>query len=201
MGLLFLSFTITLAGCGSDKSALAFSNSTTNGQSEIKVAQDNDPAFASIQKDLIGVSCIKCHNANQTKHSNLTSKAVVLENADDMLYRMTDAWDIGVDNMPPKGNPVNPVVIKEFKSWMSDNKFANLQKSLFQASCLKCHSATQTKHANLTSKAVVIEKYDDIIYKMTTAFDIDDEPMPPVGKGNKVSPELIKELQKWKESL
>ncbi|MBC7429529.1 MAG: hypothetical protein H7336_13005 [Bacteriovorax sp.] len=198
-------FLALLSSCGvnPDKSALIFASGSQSGADQIQInqSQETDAAFLAIRKKLIDVSCIKCHSSTQKRHSDLTSRAVVLKNADDMIYRMTDAWDIGVDNMPPKGNPVDPEIIKEFKVWKSDAQFANLQKSLFEVSCLKCHGAGQTRHANLTSKTIVIEKYDDIIYKVTKAFDESNKPMPPVGKGKKVSPELIKELHKWKESL
>jgi cytochrome c5 len=202
MGLLFLSLTACLSSCGlnSDKSSLAFKVPKA-GSNEIIVNQETDTQFLAIRKNLIDVSCLKCHNEKQTRHSNLTSRAVVLENADDMLYRMTDAWGVGEDKMPPRGDAVSPAVIKEFRAWKSDTTFANLQKKLFEVSCLKCHGATQTRHSNLTSKDVVLEHYDDVIYKMTKAFDEGNKPMPPVGKGTKVSAELIQELQNWKESL
>lgn len=208
LGLLFLSLTL-LSSCGlnPDKSELTFNDHSQSGANEIKVeekhdeVQETDAQFLAIKKNLIDVSCLKCHNADQKRHSNLTSRAVVLANADDMLYRMTDAWTVGADKMPPRGNTVAPEVIKEFRTWKSDTQFANLQKKLFEVSCLKCHSASQTRHSNLTSKDVVLEHYEDIIYKTTKAFDEGNKPMPPVGKGTRVSEELIKELQKWKESL
>lgn len=207
MGLLFLSVVLLVSGCGlsSDKSPLAFSGINKNGTDQIIVkpgsTESADPQFQIIKQNLVDVSCIKCHSANQTKHIDLTSRSVVLENADDILYRMTDAWTVGTGKMPPRGNAVDVKVINEFKAWKSDAQFANLQTKLFAVSCLKCHGATQTRHTNLSSKEVVIENYDEIIYKMTNAFDESNKPMPPVGKGTRVSPELIKELQKWKESL
>lgn len=207
MGLLFLSLTLGLSSCGvgGDKSNLAFSAGSKSKTDQITIKpakeEETDAQFLAIRKNLIDVSCLKCHNATQTRHTNLTSKAVVLENVDDMLYRMTDAWTVGADKMPPKGNAVAPEVIKEFRAWKSDTQFANLQKKLFEVSCLKCHGATQTRHTNLTSKEVVLENFDEIIYKTTKAFEEGNKPMPPLGKGTKVSDELIEELQKWKESL
>lgn len=207
MGLLFLSVVSSLSSCGlsGDKSNLSFASGSKSKTDQISVKPakeaETDTQFLAIRKNLIDVSCIKCHNATQTKHTNLTSRDVVLENADDMLYRMTDAWTVGADKMPPRGNAVAPEVIKEFRTWKSDTQFANLQKKLFEVSCLKCHGASQTRHTNLTSKDVVLENYEEIIYKTTKAFDEGNKPMPPLGKGTRVSEELIKELQKWKESL
>jgi mono/diheme cytochrome c family protein len=202
MGILFLAL-LSSCGVNSDKSPLTFGTNTISSGSEIKVdpTKDTDIAFANIQIKIVNVSCLKCHGPNQKNHINLTSKALFLDNYDDILYRMTGAFDMGIDNMPPNGNPVAPELIKELKAWKADIGFANLQQTLFEKSCLKCHGAEQKKHSNLTSKAIVLEKFDDIVYRITTAFDDDNDPMPPVGKGAKVSPELVKELQKWKASL
>lgn len=201
-GLLFLCLTLGLAGCGIDlkKSDLLFSAPRALNPNEIKVepSKETDTQFLAIQKNLVETSCLKCHNAKQTKHSNLTSKDVVLEYADDILYRITD---IGADKMPPRGDRVSPEVVLEFKAWKSDMQFAGLQKKLFESSCLKCHGPNQTRRSNLASKEMIIDNYDEILYRMTDAFEEDNKPMPPIGKGKKVSAELILELQKWKDSL
>lgn len=201
--IIFFSLSLTLASCGSSKSPLQFGVKTA-GFTPLEVAGEleKDQAYLSVKKNLFDASCVKCHNpetAAKKDRADLTKKEVILENLDDIIYRMTDAFETGEDYMPPKGPRVTPEVIKQLKSWASDAKFAGLQKSLFEVSCLKCHGANQKKHANLSSKAVVLENFDDIIYRMTDAFDAGDEFMPP--KGNRVSPELINELKKWKESL
>lgn len=197
-GFLFLALTV-LSGCGVDlkKSDLLFSAPKARVTEAIKV-EEVDPQFLAIQKNLIEVSCLKCHNAKQTKHSNLTSRDVVLEYTDDILYRITD---IGADKMPPRGDRVDPAVVQQFKTWKSDVQFANLQKKLFEASCLKCHGPNQTRRSNLASKEMLIDNYDEILYRMTDAFEEDNKPMPPIGKGKRVSVELVQEYQKWKDSL
>ncbi len=199
--LLFFSLLLSLSGCGVDlkKSDLIFSAPKSPTTEEIKVdPNQTDAQFMAIQKNLIGASCLKCHNATQTKHSNLTSRDVVLKYADDILYRITD---IGADKMPPRGDRVDPVVVQEFKTWKSDVQFASLQKNLFEVSCLKCHGPNQTRRSNLASKEMLIDNYDEILYRMTDAFEEDNKPMPPIGKGKRVSAELILEFQKWKDSL
>lgn len=208
MGLLFISLTLSLSGCGvnPDKSPLNFALANASKVGELKVEQNKDPdlKFVDIKKRLFDISCIKCHNpesAIKKGRVDLTKKEVILENYEDIIHRMTTAFDMGFDYMPPKGDPVKPELIKEFQAWKSDMLFANLQRNLFAVSCLKCHGSTQKRHIDLSSKTVVIEHFDEIVYKMTNAFDENNKPMPPVGKGAKVSPKLIEELKKWKSNL
>lgn len=192
-----------LTGCGEEKSLLKFSDGTKATITAIKPGPGaSDPAWLSLKKNLFDASCIKCHNpesARIKKRLDLTQKDIVLENYDDILFRMTEAFDMGFDYMPPKGEPVSAGVIRELKLWRSDAQFAVLQKRLFEVSCLKCHGSAQTKHSNLTSKEVLLEKFDEVVYKMTKAFDEGNKPMPPIGKGAKVSEELVQLLLDWKQ--
>ncbi len=54
---------------------------------------------------------------------------------------------------------------------------------------------------DLTSKEVIVENYDKILYRMTDAFEEMNRPMPPIGKGERVSAKLVEELKAWKASL
>ena len=198
---------VSLAGCGSDKGPLKFSTpqkviNTLETENKKDPIIENDKAYVQIKTFLFDTSCIKCHNPETALKKNrldLTSRENILENFDDIIYRMTDAFDMGFDYMPPKGDPVSPALIQELKTWKADIHFANLQKNLFETSCLKCHGPTQTRHIDLTSKEVILKNFDDIVYRMTTAFEDNlKKPMPPKGKGEPVSPKLIEELKNWK---
>lgn len=198
---------VTSCGLNSDKSSLKFNVAETQVINPIKTAteaNEKDLQYLSIKKKLFDSTCIKCHNpdsAVKRKRLDLTSRQNIIDNFDDIIYRMTDAFDMGFDYMPPKGPAVSPELIKELKVWKSDRQFSNLQKTLFETSCLKCHGPTQTRHIDLSSRTVVLKNFDEIIYKMTTAFDENKKPMPPKGKGEPVSAELIKELENWKQNL
>lgn len=211
MGLLFISLTLSLSSCGvnSDKSPLAFGTAggATPAVNPIKVDtnKENDPQFASLQKNFFLVSCMKCHSAEQTRHINLTSKEVVLKNFDEIIRKVSSPFvplNAKDGPMPPKASSVSPEVIASLKAWKSNIQFAEIQKNLIETSCIKCHSATQTRHSNLTSKEEVLKNFDEIIRRTADPFvpeSANDKPMPP--KGPTVSRELIKQLQDWKSSL
>ena len=136
---------VSLAGCGSDKGPLKFSTpqkviNTLETENKKDPIVENDKAYVQIKTSLFDTSCIKCHNPETALKKNrldLTSRENILENFDDIIYRMTDAFDMGFDYMPPKGDPVSPALIQELKTWKADIHFANLQKNLFETSCLK----------------------------------------------------------------
>lgn len=209
MGILIL----TISSCGlggSDKSVLKFSppggknviNPVETKPEELPVEVEKDQVYLGIKNKLFDTSCIKCHNPDKPKRLDLTKKDNILENFDDIIYRMTDAFDMGFDYMPPKGDPVAPELIKELKAWKADMTYLNLQKTIFEASCTQCHNPKNTRRSDLTSKEVILKNYDKILYRMTDAFtEVGGKPMPPKGKGEKVSDKLIEELQKWKSSL
>ena len=214
MGTLFLA----LAGCNfinPDKSPLAFNSGkkeevinpiqkTNEETQKDPVELEKDLAYLDIKKNLFDTSCTKCHNPDTSSRRgrvDLTKKDLILENYDDIIYRMTDAFELGVDNMPPKGPRVSPEVISQLKAWKADQTYLNIQKTVFEASCTKCHNPNNKRRMDLTSKEVIIENYDKILYRMTDAFEEMNRPMPPVGKGERVSEVLIKELKDWKNSL
>ena len=202
-----------LSSCGfinSDKGPLSFSPSNSKqiiSPVETKPIEDDintekDLVYLGLKKNLFDNSCTKCHNPDKPKRLDLTNKDLILENFDDIIYRMTDAFDMGFDYMPPKGDPVSPELIKELKAWKADLAYFNIQKSIFETSCTKCHNPTNKRRIDLTSKDVIIANYDKILYRMTDSFaEANGKPMPPRGKGEQVPEKLIEELKKWKESL
>jgi hypothetical protein len=61
------------------------------------------------------------NKANSSQRSeeveNLTKKENIIRDYDDILYRMTEAFDMGFDNMPPEGDKVSDQLIADFKKW------------------------------------------------------------------------------------
>lgn len=209
MGILLLAISSCGLG-GSDKSTLKFSSPEAKKVTSPVETKTDEPTPAHVEKDqtyltiktkLFDNSCTKCHNPDKPKRLDLTNRELILENFDDIIYRMTDAFDMGFDYMPPKGDPVSPEIIKELKAWKADMTYLNIQKTLFEASCTKCHNPTNARRLDLTSKEVILKNYDKILYRMTDAFEEMNRPMPPAGKGERVSEKLVEEFKKWKESL
>ncbi len=120
VGFFFIFCLTAISGCGvnKDKTPLTF-NLKSQSSNELVILENNEPdgRYREIRKSLFDVSCIRCHNPKNSKRLDLTVKANVLENFDDIIYRMTDAFDMGFDYMPPKGDPVKPEIINELKAW------------------------------------------------------------------------------------
>lgn len=89
------------------------------------------PTYASLKVNLFEKSCMGCHNADEVaKHEKrplLTTKEAIIDRYDDILYSMTDAWNMLDNEMPPQASStprVNAEVIKAFTDWR-DQGFAD----------------------------------------------------------------------------
>ena len=129
---LIISSLIFLAGCGdsSDKGPLKFSTNEIAKIDPVKKPDTTPPpekpdtpvivedkTYTKLKVDLFDKSCTGCHNPKKPKRMDLTSKENIIQNTDDIIYRMTDAFDMGFDYMPPKGDPVKPELIALLKDW------------------------------------------------------------------------------------
>jgi mono/diheme cytochrome c family protein len=158
----------------------------------------DDVVYNELKNKLFDKSCIGCHGARQESddenHLDFTKKNVILENIENIIYSTASAVDGGIASMPLGGDRVSPEIIKELKVWGKDQVFANIYKSLFVESCIKCHGSTAK--INLTSKEVIVENYDKIIDSLERATG-ERYKMPP---GNTViSKKLIQEFKNWKD--
>ena len=93
---------------------------------------------------------------------------------------------------PVKTEPTDP-------NAETDKKYLKLKAELFDRSCNNCHSPKKPRRLDLTKKENIVREYDDILNRMTEAFDMGFDYMPP--EGDKVSDELIAEFKQWKASL
>ena len=129
---LLLSSLILISGCGdsSDKGPLKFSTNEIAKIDPVKKPDTTPPpekpdtpvivedkTYTKLKTDLFDKSCTGCHNPKRPKRMDLTSKENIIKNTDDIVYRMTDAFDMGFDYMPPKGDPVKPELIALLKEW------------------------------------------------------------------------------------
>jgi cytochrome c5 len=120
MKMIILLSLFTLAACGisPDKSALKFADQVIAKIDPIKnEPAETDQNFLKLKADLFDRSCNNCHNPKKPKRLDLTKKENVIREYDDILYRMTEAFDMGFDNMPPEGDKVSDSLIAEFKQW------------------------------------------------------------------------------------
>lgn len=202
------SLLLALAGCNfinPDKDDLNFSVSAERPivnpiKTQTDDSNEKDLVYLDLKAKIFKESCIVCHNPEKPARLDLTNKELILDNYEDIIYRMTKSFDDGYNKMPPNGKQVSPELINQLKAWKADAGFANIQAQLFAKKCTTCHKPGNTRGLlDLTSKEVVLDKFDTIIYSMTDAFRDQNKPMPP--KGSRVSVFLIKELKAWKESL
>ena len=86
--------------------------------------------YASLKVNLFEKSCVGCHNPDdiarrpKPKRLLLTSKESIVEDFENVLFRMSDqAWEQLDNEMPPstsKTPRVSPEVIKMFEKWAAD---------------------------------------------------------------------------------
>ncbi len=118
--LLISTFLISSYGCkNTDKTSLRFKEEDKI-IAPVETVKETDQTYLSLNEKIFKVSCTKCHNpetAAKKKRVDLTKKKLILENYDDIIYRMTDAFDMGFDYMPEEGGPVSNELIAELKAW------------------------------------------------------------------------------------
>ncbi len=116
--LIFISIIFSLTGCNS-KTLLQFKEAK-GIISPVEEKPETDQTYLRLKDKIFKTSCTKCHNpesAAKKKRIDLTKKQIIIENYDDILYRMTDAFDMGFDYMPEEGGPVSEALINELKAW------------------------------------------------------------------------------------
>ena len=72
-----------------------------------------------LEKSLEYIDKYKADTSAKKDRLDLTKKKLIIENYDDILYRMTDAFDTDFDYMPEEGGPVDAALIEELKAWKS----------------------------------------------------------------------------------
>lgn len=104
-----------------DKGELRYqTNNEIKKEDPIQVKEPTDIYYDFIKLEIMDKSCIRCHNANTAitkRRLDLTKKENVIREFSDIEYRMTEAFDMGFDYMPPKGDPVKPELIKVMQMW------------------------------------------------------------------------------------
>jgi len=111
-------FTLTSCGISPDKSALKFADQIIAKVDPIKnEPPETDQTYLKLKAELFDRSCNNCHNPKKPRRVDLTKKENIIRDYDDILYRMTEAFDMGFDNMPPEGDKVSDQLIADFKKW------------------------------------------------------------------------------------
>lgn len=113
----------------------------------------------------------------------------------DVVYKVQAEKKESVEVKPEENKPDPTKPIGE--SGEADKYYAFLKAEVFDKSCTRCHNPKNARRLDLTQKENIIREYSDIEYRMTEAFDMGFDYMPP--KGDPVKTELIKIMQIWKE--
>lgn len=59
--------------------------------------------YQSLQETFLKVSCLNCHNSQRPNRLDLSESKNILENYEDILYRITEAHENSDGQMPPRG--------------------------------------------------------------------------------------------------
>lgn len=168
--------------------------------------------FNVLKENVLKSQCIQCHSwaISETE----VAKRIVPGNPEaSALYRVVKSGQM------PSGKPrltdqalvlveqyilhVSPDVI--IKPIPLAPTYASLKVNLFEQSCVRCHNPDVKKaHPNrplLDSKEAIIARYDDVLYSVTDAWNMNDNEMPPERSDvPRLTEEMIKVLIEWKES-
>lgn len=60
--------------------------------------------YLSLQNDFFKESCLRCHNPDRPNRLDLSLEENIIENYDDILYRVTEAHNDSNGKMPPRGD-------------------------------------------------------------------------------------------------
>lgn len=114
---------IAFSGCelvDGDKGELRYQvNAEVKKEEPIEV-KDPDTYYDFVKAEIMDKSCVRCHNATSAVtrgRLDLTKKENIIREYSDIEYRMTEAFDMGFDYMPPKDDPVKPELIRIMQMW------------------------------------------------------------------------------------
>jgi mono/diheme cytochrome c family protein len=198
---LCISFSSCKVITGTDESSRFKVYNFANSQVDFTVLRDN----------VLVPQCLQCHSWSSNEAA--VNKRIIPGNPDS-----SDLYKIVKSGQMPSGKPrltdQSLKLVEQYILHLQGTKaeapialaptYASLKVNLFEKSCIKCHDtdvlAKHPKRPLLSSKEVIIARYDDILYSMTDAWNMNDNEMPPE-KSNvpHITEEVIAMFIKWKE--
>lgn len=182
---------------------LTFNTKDSNVSSLETAPPFNDIIFQELNQEIFSSQCIRCHNPKsflERGRLDLTDTIVIKNNADEIIYRISKAFEEGQGQMPPRGTPASSELLLKFSNWAMDPIYTNLERQLFNQSCTQCHNPDRPRRIDLTNKENILFHQNDILYRMDKAYLENNRPMPPLGKGDKVENQLIELFKFWMKS-
>lgn len=194
---LLLSLLVSSCNLFEGQGPLFFSSKKENIDAiEIK-PQAPEEKLAILQRDFFNVQCIKCHNPDRSKRLDLTKVENLNFHYDEILFRVTEAFQTGEGQMPPRGEEAPESIVKIYKEWKKEITYLSLQENFLKVSCLRCHNSERPNRLDLSSAKNILENYDDILYRITEAHETSDGQMPP--SGEKPTTEQVHLLELYKK--
>jgi mono/diheme cytochrome c family protein len=168
--------------------------------------------FAAIRDNVLKPQCMQCHSWS-TNETEVIKRIVPGDPSTSALYKIV------LSGQMPAGKPrltdQSLGMLEQYILHVNSNQaikpiplaatYASLKVHLFEKSCTRCHNPDvrikHTKRPLLTSKEAIIARFDDILYSMTDAWNMNDNEMPPATSDvPRVSEEVINMLIKWKDA-
>ncbi len=168
--------------------------------------------FTLVRDQVLKPQCMQCHSWAGNE-AEVLKRIVPGDPTNSELYKLVQSGQMPASS--PRLTDQSMNLIRQYIMKLSgiqpqkpvplEPKYSSLKANLFEKSCTRCHNPdVQAKHPDrplLTDKESIINRYDDIVYSMTDAWDTYDNEMPPT-KSNipRVSPEVLEMFKKWKEA-
>lgn len=168
--------------------------------------------FAVVRDNVLRPQCAQCHSW-ATNETEVIKRIVPGEPANSELYKIIQSGQM--PQSAPRLTDQSINLVKLYIIKMSgvqpqkpvplEPKYSSLKVNLFEKSCVRCHNPdVLAKHPDrpvFTDKQAIIDRFDDIVYSMTDAWDTFDNEMPPLKSGiPRVSPDVVEMLKKWKDT-
>ena len=163
--------------------------------------------FLEIQKKILEPHCINCHDNWDNNEKEFIKKIATNNASESVVFKQIDSGD-----MPMGGARLPQESIDQVKKYIDSlavvvdpvevkASFASIKFHLIEKSCLWCHNhinAERRKIPNFEERTIIQNNADKIIYKITTARELDNKPMPPTASSAPVpKAEVIWAFKEW----
>lgn len=205
MILLLLSL-IILVSCkvetGTDESSRFKVFSYAQGQVDFNILKTN----------VLNSQCVQCHSWAGTE-SEVIKRIIPGQALNSTLYKVVKSGQM------PSGKPRLTdqaiLLVEAYINGVSSDRaikpvplaptYSSLKVNLFEKSCVACHNpdvlVLHPKRPLLISKEAIIARYNDIVYSVTDAWNMNDNEMPPEkSKYPHLTDEVIQALKDWKDA-
>jgi hypothetical protein len=168
--------------------------------------------YTVLRDNVLKPQCMQCHSWVNSE-TEVIKRIVPGDPANSELYKVVLSGQMPASS--PRLTSQSLTIVKYYilkvdgsqaqKPVPLNATYSSLKVNLFEKSCIRCHNpdvlAKHPKRPIFTTKAAIIDRYDDILYSMTDAWITNDNEMPPTTSDvPRASEAVVDMLKKWKDS-